>query len=236
MISRKHFFVLVLFLVVVLVISIFLVIEVTRLKRDYDLLALEKQAQSLELQQMVRNVDVLKTDLNLFSGDLKDLASYMTEVSTDLPNELRDEFKKLFMRSPSLAVKTPSFHLQDVGAGVVKVTGMRQQIQDWMKENEFFLDQIVKKSLVLGWDAVRAHVLVTDVVAGSMFDQLGIKKGDVLLTIHGKTMTRGDDIRTSLMDLRPKKVTLQRGEKRIVLDVSFSDVEPAGHLAADLPN
>lgn len=237
MILRKHFFVLAFFLVVSLVISAFLLVELSRLKREQGLLALEKQAQTLEVQQMARNVEVLKKDLNLFSGDLKDLASYVTEVSTDLPNELRDEFKKLFMRSPSLAVKTPSFRIEEAGAGVVKVTGMRPQIQDWMKENEFFLDQIVKKSLVLEWDVARAQVVVAEVAAGSMFEQLGLKKDDALLGIDGKSMTRGDDIRASLMDFRPKKIALQRGAQKITLDVIYKEEAPAREqVAADFVN
>lgn len=218
------------------VISVFLLLEVTRLKHNYNLLVLEKQSQSLEVRQVTQNLETLRQDLDGVGVDLNELASYVTEISTNLPNELRTEFKKNFMANPSLVAKAPSYAQQKNENGVVKVTGYRQQIREWMQENEFFLDQVVRKSLVLEWSAVRNQVVVADVIEGSIFHQMGLNKGDVILNVSGKMLTRGEDIRASLIELRPKKVALQRGEQRLTLDVGYEETTDVEQVAGDFTN
>lgn len=220
----------------VFIISVFLLLEVSRLKHNYDLLVLEKQAQSLEVRQVTQNLQTLRQDLDGMGVDLNELAGYVTEISTTLPNELRTEFKKSFMASPSFVAKAPSYAQQKNINGVVKVTGYRQQIRDWMQENEFFLDQVVRKSLVLEWDAARNQVVVADVIEGSVFHQMGLNKGDVILNVSGKMLTRGEDIRASLIELRPKKVALQRDGQKIMLDVGYEEATSVEQVAGDFAN
>lgn len=236
MVSRKHFFVLSFFLLTVFIISIFLLLEVSTLKRNYDLLVLEKQSQSLEVRQLTRGVDVLKKDLNGFGDDLGELASYVTEVSTQLPDELRSEFKKTFLANPNLTVPTHGFTRDKQVDGTIHVTGYRKQILDWMRQNEFFLDHIVRKSLVLEWDGARNQVIVADVIDDSVFEQIGIQKGDLILNVDGRALSRGDDIRSALMELRPKKITLERNRQKLTLDVKFEEAQPQEQVAADFVN
>ena len=236
MISRTHFFLLGLLLAVALVMNIFLTVEMVQIKHLSDGLVAKNELLTEKLQRFTQRFNGLQRDVDVFDQDLKDLSTYVTEVSTELPNHLREEFRKTFMSLPTLVTNSPTFTASPEESGVVKVVGNRLQLEDWLKDNEFFLDQVARRSLVLEWNAARNAVVVADVIAGSVFDQLGLKKGDAVLSIDGKTLTRGDEIRSSLIEVKAKKIVLQRGAGKVVLDVIFSEVPEAQHLAGDLPN
>lgn len=205
----------------------FLSWQFTNLKSRYDNIAAERQDQEFNVANLNQEVLRFKKELAKYRDDFKELANSVSTVSTTLPKNLRQEFQEEFLKNPSFAINTPSFRQTLKENGMIEVIGYKDQIKKWIEENELFLDHVVRKSLTLDWDARLKKVVVTDIIADSVFNQLGLQKGDVILTIDGQSFTRGDDIRDVLMKVTPKKIRVQRAGQFITYDVAYQDHDAA---------
>ena len=201
----------------------FLAWQVMRLKSDYGVLVAQNQSLSIEVRSITKNLETLNKDFTQNQEAFKEVWLSMKELSQTLPKDLKTEFRNLFLTNPDYAIVLPTFHQEQVSENVIQVTGYKGQLQRWMKQNEFFLDHIVKKSLVLDWDGAQKKVVVQEVMDDSYFYKLGLRKGDFILSVDQVAYTRGDEIRSRLFDLEPKKVVLLRGETRLTLDVQYKD-------------
>lgn len=201
----------------------FLAWQVMRLKSEYDILVAQNQSLAIEVKSIAKNFEILNKDFAQNQKAFKEAWLSVNELSETLSKDLKTEFGNLFITNPNYAIVLPTFHQEQTAENVIQVTGYKDQLQRWMKQNEFFLDQMIKKSLVLDWDATRKKVVVQDVMDDSFFYKMGLRKGDAILNIDQIGYTRGDEIRSRLFDLEPKKVALSRGDTRLTLDVQYKD-------------
>lgn len=201
----------------------FLAWQVMRLKSDYDILVMQNQSLAIEVKSIAKNLETLNKDFAQNQKAFKEVWLSVDELSETLSKDLKSEFKNLFITNPNYAIVLPTFHQERPSENVIQVTGYKGQLQRWMKQNEFFLDQMIKKSLVLEWDNTRKKVVVQDVMDDSFFYKMGLRKGDAILNIDQIGYARGDEIRSRLSDLEPKQVALLRGDAHLTLDIQYKD-------------
>lgn len=102
-----------------------------------------------------------------------------------------------------------------------------QVVRGWMGVSAQDIDPKIAKSL--GMDAPKG-VLVTDVSKTSPAAAAGIKRGDVILAINGKSVSNATNLRFTVSGLTPgtpAKVTVLRAGKEIIFPVTVGDLSKA---------
>lgn len=92
-------------------------------------------------------------------------------------------------------------------------------VRGWIGVTIQDIDQNVRTALDLG--DIKG-VLIADVIKGQSADKAGIKRGDIIMTIDGKTVDNTNDLRNRVAALSPDKkvpVTVFRGGKTVNLQL-----------------
>lgn len=168
----------------------------------------------------------IQKDLERVQLDLKDYAEALAALSENVDSmdqEIADLSDKKFLSAPQYKVTRTLFTGAEIEGAKLAVVGDKKGIVRWIGENEIYLDYVLKKSFPLDYDKVRRAVHVTDVVADSLFYQMGFRKDDRILSINGQILNKGFELRRELLDLKNKNIVLLRGTQRVNLDVSYVD-------------
>lgn len=165
-------------------------------------------------------------DLEQVKLDLKDYAQALAALSESVDSmdqEIANLSDQKFLSAPQYKVTRALFTSAEVEGTKLAVVGDKKGIMRWIGDNEIYLDYVLKKSFSLDYDKVRRAVQVTDVVPDSFFYQMGFRKDDRILSINGKILTKGFELRRELLDIANKNIALLRGAQRVNLDVSYVD-------------
>lgn len=165
-------------------------------------------------------------DLEQVKLDLKDYAQALAALSESVDSmdqEIADLSDQKFLSAPQYKVTRALFNSAEAEGTKLVVVGDKKGIMRWIGDNEIYLDYVLKKSFSLDYDKVRRAVQVMDVVPDSFFYQMGFRKDDRILSINGKILTKGFELRRELLDVVSKNIALLRGSQRVNLDVSYVD-------------
>jgi len=172
----------------------------------------------------VQTADVETTVAELQEG-LKIQKETMEKI-VGLMDSLADQVDRVahqkFMPAPEYTLSQPYFETKETQTGYT-ITGNLQRVSQWLDNNELFLDTILKKVLTLDYDRARGAVVVTDLVPDSIFNQMGFKEGDAILSVNGRVMNKGAELRQALIDLEHKKIVVVRDRQRLTLDVNYAN-------------
>lgn len=180
--------------------------------------------------QIGKELESIKKDISRQKEVLKEFSAEVTQLSLDIKTVASKEY----MSPLSLSVAYPLFSVEaDAATSKIQSIGYVKRLDHWYSLNEPFMDYIVKKSLPLEFDRTTQNVVVQDTIEGSFFHQMGFRKGDGIVTINGKRLLKGPDIRTELMLRKPTQVQILRDGKRFTLDVNY-EVDSSTDVALNL--
>lgn len=103
------------------------------------------------------------------------------------------------------------------------IIGDKQKLATWMQNNQIYLDNIVKESLVLSYNNRYKRVVVDQVIPGSVFAQMGLQNGDVIAAVDGKVINRGEVLRSALLNPKATTVNIIRSDNRLALNLKYID-------------
>lgn len=168
----------------------------------------------------------VQEELEQVKLDLKDYAQALTALSENvdgMDREIADLSDQKFLSAPQYKVTRLLFTGAEAEGTKLVVVGDKKGIIRWIGDNEIYLDYVLKKGFSLDYDKVRRAVQVTDVVRDSFFYQMGFRKDDRILSINGKILTKGLELRRELLNVTNKNIVILRGTERMNLDVSYVD-------------
>lgn len=197
----------------------FLGFEVSRVKDLYYASRNVQQKEALDAAQVQEAIARFEEALKKHQDMLKEFSAELTKVSKDV----RDLASREYMPAPEYSVDDTLFRIEKIEGGRIEAVGDRQALQKWMERNALFLEKMLLKSLPLDYDRGRRQVVVQDVIPRSLFAQMGLEKGDGIVSINGSVINQGPRIRELLVAPVAKQVVISRGGKRYTLDVSYKD-------------
>lgn len=180
------------------------------------------QSHAVDSKTLLDEIDALKEEVKKQKEVLTEFSSTLTTIGDELKKDLSQEF----IPAPLFVVEKPAYKITAAGESVYKVEGDEGIIEDWKKRNEFFLNEVLRRSLRTEL-ASEKHMAQTGltlkkVMPHSLFDQMGLKDGDKILSINGKPMA-STFFRVYLTSLLPTKIVLMRGKEKITLDVTYNN-------------
>lgn len=182
------------------------------------------QSHAVDAKTLLDEMDALKKEVQEQKEMLTEFSSTLTTIGDDLKSDLSEEF----IPAPVFVVEKPAYKITATGEGIYKVEGDKGIIEDWKKRNEFFLNEVLRRSLRTDM-ASEKHMIQTGltlkkVMPHSLFDQMGLKDGDKILSVNDKSMS-STSFRIYLTSLLSTKIALMREGKKITLNVTYPDNE-----------
>lgn len=185
----------------------------------------EKLANSQYRHQKVKvNTDQVEKGLELIKKDIAKQQDVMKEFSaglTQLSMDVKSMTNKKYMQPLELSVEYPLFSIKN-DDDVIQSEGFTDRLTHWYSLNEPFMEFVMKKSLPLEFERSTQNVVVQDMVENSVFHQMGFRSGDGIVSINGKRMLKGADIRAELIEHKDKKIAILRNGKKMTLQVKYS--------------
>lgn len=215
--SRNMTMLFVLLIVIMMGAIGFLAMQVSDLNDLYYATKNTEQSDALSSEEIAKKLASFKNSLNTQQETMVEFSSSLTQVKKDL----KGLTAKQYMPAPEYVPPRPVFKTEGSTDNKITVVGDKSRFNRWLSDNEIFLDYVVKKSLPLEYDRSRRQVVIQNMIPNSLFYQMGFRKGDGLLSINGKLLNRGPDIRQELIELKKKQIVIMRGKKRMTIDVSF---------------
>lgn len=169
------------------------------------------QSHAVDSQTLIDEIDALKEDVKKQKEMLAEFSSTLTTISDELKKDLSEEF----IPAPLFVVEKPAYKITPSGEGLYKVEGDKNIIEDWKKRNEFFLSEVLRRSLKIENDSI-----IKKIIPHSLFDQMGLKDGDKILAINGQSISP-TLLAAFLANASPTKIALVRGDEKITLDVTY---------------
>lgn len=208
------------FLIVIMMGAIgFMGVQLSELRDLYYATKNTEQKEILDADQVSKTIAGFKKELKTQRETLLEFSSNLTQVKKDL----KGLTAKKYMPAPEYTLSLPVFKTEMTADNTVHIVGDKTRFNRWVSNNEIFLEYVIKKSLPLEYDRSRRQVVINGIIPDSLFYQMGLRNGDGLLSINGRVLNRGPDIRLALMELKDKKILIYRDGKRMTLDVSFEN-------------
>jgi C-terminal processing protease CtpA/Prc len=181
------------------------------------------QSHAVDAKTLLDEIDALKKEVEGQKEMLTEFSSTLTTIGDDLKSDL----SKKFIPAPSFVVEKSAYKITATGEGVYTVEGDKAVIEDWKKRNEFFLNEVLRRSLKTDTltekqTMAQGGVVIKKIVPRSLFDQMGLKDGDKILTVNDRPMPP-TMLRTFLVSPVPAKIALLREGKKIMLNVTYTD-------------
>ncbi|MBF0104127.1 MAG: hypothetical protein HQM16_02260 [Deltaproteobacteria bacterium] len=155
----------------------------------------------------------------------KEVLSGLSVSLTNLSDRMNDKTANGagFMRAPEYSVTAPIYFVKEAGSALISVTGDKSRLTQWIENNEIFLEHVMKKSMPLEYDRRTGGVVVEGLVSDSVFYQMGIRDGDKILTVNGRRMAKGMDLRNELVNQKPARIAIIRDHKRMQIEITYKD-------------
>ncbi|OVE81969.1 hypothetical protein BVY03_01585 [bacterium K02(2017)] len=198
----------------------FMALELTQLKDLYHTHVLREQKLRLDKHQLLKSIAQLKVELEDQQQAIAGLSGNILKVTYQVENQKPVVLDHL-MVAPEFAVNDQVFIQKANGNSVLKVTGDKTLLNKWAERNELFFEHVIKKTMPLVFDKRTGSVVVENIVARSVFHQMGLRKGDKILRVNGRRMTRGVELRSELLKQRNTQILVLRDRKRIRIDVDY---------------
>lgn len=209
----------------------FLGMRVSELDDLYHASKNTEQTEVLDAQKVTKTMDGLKEELRVQKDALLEFSSTLTKVS----KLIKHLSGKTWMPAPEFAISDTVFSVSPAGENTFDVVADKNRLLDWFERNELFLEHLILKTFPLEYDRTRRQVVVQDITPNSIFNQMGIQKGDGILSIDGKVLMRGPDIREALTEVKQKQIVISRDNKRYILNVTYEGkLEPKNQVSLDI--
>lgn len=209
------------FMILVLMVAVgFLAVKTADLNHLYFAEVNAKQQGEVEKQALIKRVEGLESELNEQKNALTGLSVNLANISEDLSEQFVLK-NSGFMRAPEYSVDDKLYAVKEASGSFFKVTGNVEALNGWIERNEPFLEHVMKRSMPLDYDKSNGSVVVQGIVEDSVFYQMGLRDGDRILTVNGRRMTRGGDLRSELIKGTQTQVALIRDKKRVNLTVAY---------------
>ena len=198
----------------------FLAVEVSKLNDLYYSHISSEQQRQADSAQISQSIQQLHQNAVNNELRLKDLSASMTLIA----KERQDAPGQDYMPAPEYAVKASIYQIKQDKSNQMSVIGNKNELKAWKERNEVFLDYVMKKSMLLDYDKQSQNVFVDDIVAGSVFYQMGLRKGDRILTVNGKRLLKGADIRDELTNSHDMNLSISRNNKKVLVAIAYRDM------------
>lgn len=184
-----------------------------------EMLALKntKQMQDTHAQTALKDLEELREKVLRQSESLSEFSAQIMLLTRQLDG-IR---KQSYMPALELALKSKIFRQTAAQNDMHTVEGDRQRVSEWLERHEMFLDHVLKKSLNLVYNPKQGRVVVQNIQADSVFEQMGLAKGDEFFSINGRVNNNGAELRVLLVEPKDKIIVLVRNNKRLTLNVSY---------------
>lgn len=196
----------------------FLGMQVSKLNDLYYAVQNGEQNERIDADTVAKQIKDMKSQIKLQDEAIQEFSAAVTQTNL----QVKALGQKRYMPALSVAVPYSLFKLEETGQ-TVQATGDKRRIEHWQKQNEPFLEYLIKKSLPLEYSRSLRSVVVQDMVPHSVFYQMGLRPGDALLTVGGQKMTNGSKIRETLLNEKPKSIVVSRDNKRKVIQLKYED-------------
>lgn len=187
-----------------------------------------KEVNHVSINQMDETLiskDALENQIKALQKDLEAQKNALIEFSVKLQST-QDNIKSVanqnVMPAPQYAVPYQIFQTKQNGNQVAAI-GAESLLNQWVAQNDLFLEQVMLKSMPLEYDRTSRRVVVQDIVTNSVFYQMGLRRGDGIVTVNGRPINNGSVLRQSLLEPKSKEIVVQRNGKRLQLNVSYDD-------------
>lgn len=228
----RFMFILFFLISVALAAGVFLLsLQVTQLEQR--LMTINLKTSSLD---GATNDSDLSASIKVLKDSLKETIEKQNELASTiagLPASLRSEFAKQYAPLPVAILERPAYKIIEEKTAEVVVHGRLSWLQEWLNRNAFFLDTVLERGIKLSWNQNRQGYFVDAVLPFSPFDQMGIKKGDIITSIGNFPVEEKAPVRKKLLDLEAMRIGIVRQEQKFAINLSYSN-DIGGVITLDL--
>lgn len=214
--SKSQTTIILTFLLILTAFNGFLAWQWGAFRTEYNLLVAHNQSQGLESGKLAQRTEDLEKKLE----EQRLAVEEFRQALKKLPDDLKADFDARFLRLPEYVTAKPLFAESQADGGT-KAVGNLAELDAWQDRNKLFLEDIIQESVTLDYDSAKQGVAVTDIVSGSVYHQMGLRKGDIIKSVGIRQALSGDDVRVALMSFQPLTLGLQRDGAKIILDISY---------------
>ncbi len=218
-------------LLVIMMLAIgFLAIQVSELDNQYFSELAKKQNSPTSDGFVANKIQNLEKSVVEQSQTIKELKNQLAVLSTTNNKTTNSQY----MPAPEYALNEAAFTTTEQVGNSINTIGYPNKISAWQERNELFLEHVMKKAIPFEYNRSKKAIHVLDVVANSVFHQMGLQKDDNILRVDGKPYFRGMELRHKLLEPKNKKISLLRDGKRMTINVSFSKTDPNNSILLKL--
>lgn len=207
----------------------FLGIQVSELNDLYYAQQKNKELSALDSGTLAEKLANLEQTVAAQAKLIEALSQNVSSVQSNVALISKDEF----FPAPEYGLDSSYIRVENQDASKISVVGSRERLTKWAERNEFYWDYLLKKTLPLEYDRAFRRITVVDVWPNSLFDRMGLRAGDRILSVNNLVYNQGTGLRNRLAELKDKEIALQRGSQRMVISVAFKD-ELKNEVSLDL--